>query len=252
MGDVVSGVTDAIGLTDTEDAGDKARKAAETQAAYQREALEYMKEREKLPQKFREGSLTQLAGIAGLEGGEGSQQALIDRAMESPLYGAMMGGQQAGEEAILRQAAATGGLRSGNVQENLAEFSSNLQNQALLESYNQQLSGLQGLASLPSQATTIAGMQSGIGETLAQGQVARAQANFAAQNQLFEDWTSLAGMMGGGGGFSDIRLKTNIKASGKKHGHNWYTWTWNKAAEALGLTGEGEGVMAHEVHATTP
>jgi hypothetical protein len=198
MGSVVSSVTDAIGLTDTEDAGDQARKASETQAAYQEKALAYMKEREALPQQFREGSLTKLAGLSGLEGGEGSQQALIDRAQQSPLYGAIMGGMDLSEEAILRNASATGGLRSGNTQDALAENAQQVQNQALLTSYNQQLSGLQGLASLPSNTNAIAGVTAGIGQTLGQGRVAQAQADFAAQNQLFEDTVGIGKMEMGG------------------------------------------------------
>jgi hypothetical protein len=152
------------------------RDAAETQAGYQREALEYLKEREAIPQQFREGALTQLGGLYGLEGGEGNQQELIDRAMESPLYGAILGNLEQGEEAILRNASATGGLRSGNTSYALADYETRLRNQALLESYNQQLSGLTGLANLPSNANQIAAQTAGIGQTLGAGQVAAGQA----------------------------------------------------------------------------
>ena len=187
MGSVVSGITDAVGLTDTQDAGDKALKASRMQAGYQQDALDYMKEREALPQQFREGALTQLGGLYGLEGGEGSQQTLIDQARRSPMYSAIMGGQAAGEDAIMRNASMTGGLRSGSTQGALTDYGSQLQNQALLQSYNQQLGGLQGMANMPSNSGAIAGAMGGIGQTLAQGQVARGQANVASQNQLFSD-----------------------------------------------------------------
>ena len=42
--------------------------AANIQAQAQREALAYLKEREAVPQQFREGALKQLGGICGLEG----------------------------------------------------------------------------------------------------------------------------------------------------------------------------------------
>jgi hypothetical protein len=181
---------------------------AEVQAQSQREALEYLKQREAMPQQFREAGLQRLGGLYGLEGGVGapqpeiggigSQQQLIDQARQSPLYGALMGGREAGEEAIMRGASATGGLRSGNVQSAMYDYNTQLQNQALLQSYNQQMEnqirmqqqqeqGLRGLAGLPSYAPQIAsGMAgvgatlgqgvSGAGQTLAQGQVASGQA----------------------------------------------------------------------------
>jgi len=167
--------------------------AANTQASYEQQALDYLMRTEQIPQQFREGALQQLGGIAGLEGGTGSQQDVIDRAKNSPLYSAIMGGQQAGEQAILRNASATGGLRSGNVQGALTDYGSQLDNRALLESYNQQMSGLQGLAALPSNANQIASTQAGIGNTLAMGDVAAQQAAQAKKGQN----TSLAlGLLG--------------------------------------------------------
>lgn len=279
MGGVIDDVVNVatLGIVDdlsgAEAAKSEAKKAAERQAKgiregsqisadAQREALEYMKEREALPTQFRDQALTGLAGLADMEGGTGSQQALIDRAMQSPLYGAIMGGQQAGEEAIMRNAAMTGGLRSGDVQSNFMDFNTELQNKALLESYNQQLSGLQGLANLPSNAGAIAGQMSGIGQTLgggaagvgqtlAQGRIGGAQAATAAQNQLFGDATQAASMAASMA-FSDVRLKSDIKLTGNRGGHNWYSWTWNTKAADLGLSGDGEGVMAHEVYTTNP
>jgi hypothetical protein len=127
------------------------------------------------------------AAMAQPTGEPFGQQDLIQQARTSPLYGAMMGGREAGEEAIMRRAGATGGLRSGNVQEAMYDYNTQLQNQALLQSYNQQLQGLQGLAGLPSYAPQIASGMAGVGQTLgagitgagtsrAQGQVASGQA----------------------------------------------------------------------------
>jgi hypothetical protein len=177
-------------------------RGAEVQAQSQREALEYLKQREAIPQQLREQALQRLGGIYGIQGktippitytpstggmfsglrdiagrkGEVptqeepfGQQQLIQQAMESPLYGAMMGGRKAGEETIGRHASMTGGLRSGNVQGAMYDYDTQLQNQALLQSYNQQLQGLQGLAGLPSYAPQIASGMAGVGQTLGQG-----------------------------------------------------------------------------------
>jgi len=156
-------------------AADASRDAAQTAAGSQTEALNYLKEVEAIPQQFRQEALTKLGGLVGLKGGEGSQAELIKRAKASPLYAAIMSGKNEGENALLRTASATGGLRSGNVQGAMYEYNSDLRAQALLESYNQQLSGLQGLAQLPSNANQIASTMTGIGETQAQGIIAGGQ-----------------------------------------------------------------------------
>lgn len=238
-----------------DDAGDAAIKASETQAQWQKDALEYMKQREALPQQYREGALNQLGGLYGMEGGTGNQQAMIDRAIQSPLYQQIMGGLDAGENSIMRNAAATGGLRSGNAQYALADYNTQLQNKALLESYNQQLMGLQGLAGLPSMAPAIAGGMSDIGTTYGQGIIAAAQANQAGGQNNANNFMGL-GALGisayNSGMFSDRRLKKNIKIVGKTNGFNWYSFTWNSVAEKLGLSGNTYGIMADEVFAKIP
>lgn len=60
-----------------------------------------------------------LAGLAGPE----AQRTAIAQVQAQPRFGALMG---AGEEAILANAAATGGLRGGNTQNALARFRSDL------------------------------------------------------------------------------------------------------------------------------
>lgn len=237
-------------------AADAAREASATQAYSEREALEYMKEREAIPQQLREGSLKGLGGLYGLEGGTGSQQELIDRAISSPLYQSIMGGREAGEEAILRNASMTGGFRSGNVQENLYDYNTQLQNQALLQSYNQQLQGLTGLAGLPSNVNAIAERTAGIGQTLSQGQIAAAQAEQAGTQQMIGNTMGMANLglqaYGAGVNFSDRRLKKNLEKIGEVNGHNWYMWDWNIVANKMGLNGKSEGVLADELVKTNP
>jgi len=236
-----------------DEAADASREAAATQAQWQEKALSYLKEREAIPQQFREGALKGLGGIYGLGGGTGSQQELIDRAISSPLYKAIMSGQEVGEESILANAAMTGGFRSGNVQGNLYDYNTQLQNKALLESYNQQLQGLTGLAGLPSNANQIATQTAGIGQTLAQGQIAGAQAQQVGTQQGFGNLMGLAGLgMTGAYLFSDRRLKKNLEKIGEVNGHNWYMWDWNIVANKMGLDGKSEGVLADELVKTHP
>ena len=223
-------------------AADTSLGGAATQAGSEREALDYMKEREAIPQQFREGALKGLGGVYGLEGGTGSQQDLIDKAISSPLYKGIMGGREAGEESILRSASMTGGFRSGNTQSNLYDYNVQLQNKALLESYNQQLQGLTGLAGLPSNTNQIAGQMGQIGQTLGQGQIAAGQAQQAGTQQMINNtmgWANLGvNAYGAGANFSDRRLKNNLEKIGEVNGHNWYMWDWNIVANKMGLDGK--------------
>jgi hypothetical protein len=236
-----------------EDAAEASIEASEIQAAYQREALDYLKEREEIPQQYREEAIQQLAGYYGLPGGTGDQGQMIEGLRQTPLYEAIMGTQEAGEEAILRQAAATGGLRSGTTQAALADQAQRLQQEALLQSYNQQVQGLQGLAGLPSLAPMIAQQTGGIGQTLGQGQVAAAQAELQGQQAGFGNLLG-AGQLGlqAYQAFSDRRLKKNIRKLGEKAGLGWYSWEWNDEALKLDLDGSGVGFMADEVEEVYP
>ena len=238
-------------IVGTDFSGDKAGKQAsqaslagsQLSADAQRESLDYLKEREAIPQQFREGALQQLGGLYGLEGGTGSQQQFIDQAKSSPMYEALL---RSGDESALRNRSATGGLRSGGAIADTQEA----QDRALLASYNQQLQGVQGLANLPSNANQIAAGTVGIGNTLAQGVTGAAQGRIAAQNMGMNQLIGIgtAGAMA----FSDIRLKENIKHLGAEDGQNWYSWDWNEEASELGLTGSDTGVMAHEVYESKP
>ncbi len=242
----MGGVSDALGLGGGgDDASDAAIEGSQIQADYQREALAYLKEREAIPQQYREQAIQQLGGAYGI-GDEGSQQQFIDQAKASPLYQSLLEG---GEESVLRNRAATGSLRSGAAISDLKD----VQNNALLTSYNQQLQGLGGLAGLPSLAPAIAGATSGIGTTLGQGIIGAAQSQQAAQQQGIGNAFGL-GQLGlqAYNTFSDIRLKSNIKYIGRRNGIKRYKWTWNEEAEKLGLSGEDKGYMAHEVYEVRP
>jgi hypothetical protein len=243
----------APGFLETPDPSGAILGAAEIAAQSQREALEYQKEREYLYQIFREGALEKLGGLYGLEGGTGDQEAMIQAAKESPLYQSLIGGAEAGEEAIMRNAAMTGGLRSGGTQAAMYDYNTQLQNTALLESYNQQLQGLTGMAGLPSNVNAIASGISGIGATTAQGITAATQAQAMAQQQTQQNMMSAGGMaLGAVAAFSDRRLKKNLKKIGEINGFNWYSFDWNGVGEIIGLNGSCQGIMADEVFDKMP
>lgn len=261
MGGIVSGVTDAIGLTDSDAGKDAARatqQASNIQAKYQGEALDYLKEQQALPTELRDKALTQYGDIF-LEGG-GLQGPSMQDVQSNPLYGAIMGTQEDAEQAVLRNQAATGGFRSGATQTGLASTAADIQRNALLTGYQdestrqqQNIAGLQGLAQLPTGAANIANLTSGIGQTLAQGQTAAANAQMqgSAQNQgsLF----GLANLgLGAFAAFSDERLKKDIKRTGEQNGFPTFEWEWNEAANKLGLFGKAYGTISKYVKEKMP
>lgn len=244
----MGGITDAIGgiFGGGDDAADASRDAAKTQAAYQREALEYLKEREAIPQQYREGALGQMAGMYGLEGGDPNAASNL---RNTEIFQATRGQLPQQEEAILRNQSATGALRTGGTDMMLAEN----QRRNELSAYQNAIGGLQGLAGLPSLAPQIAGGISGIGQTLAQGEVAAAQAQQAGGQQGFGNLLGLGQLgMSAYSAFSDRRLKSNVRKIGEADGLNIYSWTWNEDAKTLGLEGPSTGPMADEVEALYP
>lgn len=104
------------------------------------------------------------------------QPNITEMATNSPLYDAIMGGRDAGEQAIARTSNATGGLRGGQSVSDMATFNRDLNNRALMESRNSIIQGLGSFAGMPSNANAVAGQYNNIGTTLAQGQIAGAQA----------------------------------------------------------------------------
>lgn len=225
--------------------------AAKVQAASQKEALDYLKQTERLPQGFREGSLTQLGTDYGFTTDANGNvvrdsTSISDRAMASPFYTQAV---KLGEDSVLRNASATGGLRSGNANEALA----NVNQQAYLASYQNQLSGLQGMANLPSNANNIASNMSAIGQTNAAGIIGGAN-SAAAQQQANMNNVGTAANIGlqAWDTFSDIRLKSDVEYVGDVNGHRTYTWVWNELAKDLGLSGPDWGVIADEVERIKP
>ena len=138
------------------------------------------------------GQQMALTGAAGAD----AQRAALLAIQEGPEFAALT---QQGENAILQSAAATGGLRGGNVQGALAQF----RPQILSGLIEQQYSRLGGLASAGQNAAAgvgTAGMQTGqnISSLLAQQGAARAGSALAS-GQAFGDLLGSAGMAIGRG-----------------------------------------------------
>lgn len=88
------------------------------------------------------GDLGDLIGVNGTD----AQQAGLLSIQNSPALASII---RNGEDAILQNASATGGLRGGNIQRGLADFRSD----AFADQLNQQISRLAGLAGLGQGAT---------------------------------------------------------------------------------------------------
>lgn len=102
------------------------------------------------------GGLTGQQDLLGLNGMQ-AQQAAIGGIQSSPQFSALA---QQGEDAILANASATGGLRGGNVQGALAQFRPQLLNQLIDQQY-QRLGGMTQLGQNSAAGVGTAGMQTG-------------------------------------------------------------------------------------------
>lgn len=126
------------------------------------------------------GALEQQKAIAGVSGTQ-AQQTAISALENSPQMRALV---QQGENAILQNASATGGLRGGNVQAALAKFRPNILN-ALIEQQYGRLGGLTSLGQASAAGQASAGQTTGanIAQLLAQQAAAQAGGTIAAGNQ---------------------------------------------------------------------
>lgn len=212
---VGAGVVGAAGSALSANAQKKAAAKAgdaQTQAAYaqmEQQQAQFDKIRELLQPFVNTGTQSNesLAGLLGASGPRAQQEAIIGL-QNSPLYQSQL---HAGENAILQNASATGGLRGGNVQAALGRFAP-----ALLASTIQNQVG--NLGALSNQGLTAAGgVSSGLqslsnANSAALGNIGQAQAGsaLAAGNANAGIFNSLAGLGGtaigafGGGGTSAL------------------------------------------------
>lgn len=142
------------------------------------------------------GALTQQQNLLGLNGGSAQQQAIAG-IQSSPQFNAL---KQSGEQSILANASATGGLRGGNVQGALAQFSPNLLSQLIEQQYGR-LGGISSMGQASAAGVGSAGMQTGQGIANLLQQQGAAQAGNAlaegkAQGSLYGGIGSAIGQLG--------------------------------------------------------
>lgn len=198
-------VTDFIGdLTGANKQADAAKDASQTQAASYDKGIEEMRRQfdalQKLQSPFVTAGTSALTGQLNLAGlnGAAAQSSAISGLQSSPEFQALL---QQGENSILQNASATGGLRGGNTQAALAQFSPQL----LSDLINQQYARLGGITSLGQNAAAgvgNAGMATGqsiaslLGEqgaALAGGQIAAGSARRNAFGDLLKIGSTVAG-----------------------------------------------------------
>jgi len=176
------------------------RKAEAAQLEYNRQAMEEQRRQFDLTRSDYAPALSLLApsvdrlrNLTGLNGDEAFQSGLDD-IRAGPLYQNLY---RSGEEALLQNASATGGIRGGNMQTGLANFGADTLQQALM----QQLSQFGNLAGMGMGATdsasafganstnNIANLLTNQGQIRAGGLLTRGGIN----NQLWQNAGNLAG-----------------------------------------------------------
>lgn len=244
-------------VTGASDAKKAAGEASQAQVRATEAAIKAREEAAERAQEF----FVPFAGITerGIEGASflADPQAQFQFLQDNPLFDLAL-------ENVNRQtqqaAASRGRLSAGDT---LQQLSQNvlLSAEPLIDRQRQDISNLLGFGGdiAASQANIETGQAAGISDLITQGGAAQAagiigrQQASPSQLETFKQGVdilgSVAGLFGGGGGFgfSDPRLKTNINLIGSRNGHNWYSWDWNEKAHELGLSGSSEGVLSTEV-----
>ncbi len=202
LGDTIGGITGA------KQAGKAAERAGATQAAAAEKGIEEQRRQfDALIELMApyvaagEGAMGQQQALIGLQGQQAQQQA-ISGFEQSPIFQAMT---RQGEEAILQQASATGGLRGGNVQAALSQFRPQVLNSLIEQQYNR-LGGLatlgqasaagqgaQGMAS----ASNIGNLLANQGAAIAGGQLARGNVARQTFGDILNIGKTAAGAVGG-------------------------------------------------------
>lgn len=180
------------------------KKAANTAAGAQMEASEKSVEEQrrqfdavqKLLKPYADAGLSGLTGQQNLLGinGTAAQQAAINNINNSSEMQTYL---QQGENAILQNASATGGLRGGNTQAALAQFRPQLLNQLINQRY-QNLAGMTALGQNAAAGTGNAGMQtaSNISNLYQQTGAAQAGAALAQGQATANAWNGVNSAIG--------------------------------------------------------
>lgn len=198
IGDVVGGITGA------KQAGKAAEKGGQLQYQASMAGVEEQRRQfDKLVELMApyvaagEGSMAGQQALVGLKGPEAQRQA-ISALEQSPEFASLI---QQGENALLQQASATGGLRGGNTQAALAQFRPQILS-ALIEQQYGRLGGLTKIGQASAAGQAAAGMETGsnVANLLQQGGAAQAGAAIAAGSvprQTFGDILKIGGTVAG-------------------------------------------------------
>jgi len=198
IGDVVGGITGA------KQAGEAAEQAGALQYQASMAGVEEQRRQfDKLVELMApyvaagEGGMAGQQALVGLKGPEAQQQA-ISALEQSPEFASLV---QQGENALLQQASATGGLRGGNTQAALAQFRPQILS-ALIEQQYGRLGGLTKIGQASAAGQAAAGMETGsnVANLLQQGGAAQAGAAIAAGSvprQTFGDILKIGGTVAG-------------------------------------------------------
>jgi hypothetical protein len=146
-------------------------------------------------------ALTQQQALLGM-GAPGAQEQAISALQQSPQFQAL---QQQGENAILQNASATGGLRGGNVQGALAKFRPALLSSLIEQQYGR-LGGLTNIGQASAARQAAFGQQTGVNISNLLGQQGAAQAGgiLGQQGALTGGINKAFGAIQGAGGFDKI------------------------------------------------
>jgi len=209
VGDVIGDVVGSI--TGSKQAGQAAQDAAVIQAQSSERAIEEQRRQFDALQKLlapyvaagvggegAAGALQAQQALLGLRGAE-EQTSAIRGIEQGPLYSEMA---RQGEEALLQQASATGGLRGGNVQAALAQFRPQLLNELITQQY-QRLGGLTNIGQSSAAGVGASGMEqaSNISNLLAQQGAALAGGRVAQGQTAQRTFGNVLGIAGAASGF---------------------------------------------------
>ena len=179
--------------------GKGAKKAAQQQAQAQQAALAETQRQFNITQQnfqpYQQAGTQALGGVQDLLGlgGNGAQQAAIDALKASPGFQSLF---NQGQDTILQNGAATGGLRGGNMQNSLANFGAN----TLATTIQQQLANLGGLVQTGAGATgQLGGLSQNYAGQQAQTQGMLGNANAAAAAIPYATAQGLFSQIGGRG-----------------------------------------------------
>jgi len=199
LGDTIGGITGA------KQAGEAGEKAAQLQYAASQAGVEEQRRQFDLMSELMSpyvsvggDALTSQRALIGLDGYEAQMSAIQD-IENSPLFQTQV---QQGEEALLQNASATGGLRGGNTASALAQFRPQMLAQEIQNKYAN-LGGLTSLGQAAAAGQAAGGMQSAsnISSLLGQGGAALAGgqlAQGAVVGNTFGDMMEIAGAAAGG------------------------------------------------------